>query len=50
LTEDQPSSAATVENAIPVSDPAVRERLEELAKTSGSLSAAVEKAIMAIPH
>jgi hypothetical protein len=30
--------------------PAVRERLEELAKTSGSLSAAVEKAIMAIPH
>ena len=30
--------------------PAVRERLEELAKTSGSLSAAVEKAIMAIPR
>ena len=30
--------------------PAVRERLVELAKTSGSLSAAVEKAIMAIPH
>ena len=30
--------------------PAVRERLEELAKVSGSLSAAVEKAIMAIPR